>query len=86
MKKSVITTAVGLASAIAFGAAHAAENPFAMKDLGNGYQVAEKAKDGKCGEGKCGSDKKDKDAKKAKDGKCGGDKKAKDGKCGGDKK
>jgi uncharacterized low-complexity protein len=91
MKKSVITTAVGLASAIAFGAAHAAENPFAMKDLGNGYQVAEKAKDGKCGEGKCGSDKKAKDAKcgsdkKAKDAKCGGDKKAKDAKCGGDKK
>ena len=79
MKKTVITTAVGLASAIAFGAAIAAENPFAMQDLGKGYQVAEKAKDGKCGEGKCGGD------KKAKDGKCGGDK-AKDGKCGGDKK
>ena len=49
MKKTVITTAVGLASAIAFGAAHAAENPFAMKDLGKGYQVAadDKAKDAK---------------------------------------
>jgi len=87
MKKTVITTAVGLASAIAFGAANAAENPFAMKDLGQGYQVAEKAKDGKCGEGKCGNDKKAKEEqKKGKDAKCGGDKKAKDAKCGGNKK
>jgi len=76
MKKTVITTAVGLAGAIAFGAAQAASNPFAMKDLGNGYQVAQKH---------------DKEAEKGKDAKCGGDKKAKDkkakdAKCGGDKK
>jgi len=67
-KKSVLTTAIGLAGALAFGAAHAAENPFAMQDLGKGYQVADKhmdgkcggdkKKDGKCGEGKCGGDKK----------------------------
>ena len=59
MKKTLITTAVGLASVIAFGAVHAAENPFAVKDLGKGYQVAadDKAKDGKCGEGKCGAKK-----------------------------
>ena len=68
-------------------------NPFAMNDLHSGYtQLAEMPKDGKCGEGKCSSDK----AKpKTKDGKCGegkampkegkcGDKepKAKEGKCG----
>jgi uncharacterized low-complexity protein len=77
--EKTVVAALGLAGAIAFGAAQASENPFALKDLGNGYQVADKAKDGKCGEGKCGGDKKD---KKAKDGKCGGDKKGKDGKCG----
>jgi len=71
-KKAVVTAAVGLVSALAFASAHAAENPFAMKDLGKGYQVAEKAKDGKCGG----------DMKKGKDGKCGNEKKMKDGKCG----
>lgn len=39
------------------------------------------AKEGKCGEGKCGADK----AKKEGEGKCGGDKAGKEGKCGGDK-
>jgi uncharacterized low-complexity protein len=96
------TKAVALAVTSAFvlsiGAAtvNAAENPFAIKSLSSGYQVADnhadKAKDGKCGEGKCGHG--DKDAK-AKDGKCGEgkcgaemkdgaktDAKAKDGKCG----
>jgi uncharacterized low-complexity protein len=91
------TKAVALAVSSAFlltmGAAtvNAAENPFAIKSLSSGYQVADnhadKAKDGKCGEGKCGADK-----AKAKDGKCGEgkcgenmkktDAKAKDGKCG----
>lgn len=45
--------------------------------------AAKKMKDGKCGEGKCGADKKGKKAntkKKGKEGKCG------EGKCGGDKK
>jgi uncharacterized low-complexity protein len=72
-------------------AATAGNNPFAMNDLHSGYsQVAEMAKDGKCGEGKCSSDKQ---AKKAKDAKCGADKakaeeeakKAKEAKCGGNK-
>ena len=90
-----VALAVSGAFALSIGAAavNAAENPFAIKSLSNGYQVAdhhEKAKDGKCGEGKCGHG--DKDAK-AKDGKCGegkcgaemkkdGAEKAKDGKCG----
>ncbi len=81
-KKTVLTTAIGLAGALAFGAVNAAENPFAMQDLGKGYQVADKHMDGKCGgdkkkDGKCGGD-----MKKGKDGKCGNEKKMKDGKCG----
>jgi uncharacterized low-complexity protein len=80
-----IALAVSSAFVLSIGATavNAAENPFAIKSLSSGYQVADnhadKAKDGKCGEGKCG-------AEKAKDGKCGegkcGAEKAKDGKCG----
>ncbi len=65
-------------------ALNAADNPFKLDSLKNGYQVADndKAKEGKCGgdkakEGKCGGTRR-------RDGKCGGDK-AKEGKCGGDK-
>jgi uncharacterized low-complexity protein len=81
-KRTALTLALGTAFAASLAAApaiNAAENPFKLDSLKNGYQVAEKdkAKEGKCGEGKCGGD-------KAKDGKCGGDK-AKEGKCGGDK-
>jgi uncharacterized low-complexity protein len=68
--------------------ANAAENPFAMTDLGSGYKVAGGA-EGKCGEGKCGGDKAKSDKKKegkCGEGKCGGDKaksdKKKEGKCG----
>ena len=95
MKKSnevklVITALSAGIAAFSIGAAQAA-NPFAATDLGQGYMVAAahaKEKDGKCGEGKCGAKKGEKDAK-AKDGKCGEGKcgakketKAKDGKCG----
>lgn len=67
-------------------------NPFAMSDLHSGYtQLAEKAKDGKCGEGKCSADKL-KAKQKATEGKCGEDKvkevakpKTGEGKCGGAK-
>lgn len=41
----------------------------------------QQVKDGKCGTGKCGSDKTAKDGKCG-TGKCGSDKTAKDGKCG----
>jgi uncharacterized low-complexity protein len=51
------------------------QSPFAMQDLGSGYMVAEHH-EGKCGEGKCGGE------KKAAEGKCGGEKKAAEGKCG----
>lgn len=96
MKHSkTLSLAVGAAfAAVALTpAAFAAGNPFAMQKLDSGYQLAaadaDKKADGKCGEGKCGADKKA-DMKK-KDGKCGEGKcgagmkaesKKKDGKCG----
>ena len=103
-KKSSITLAIGAAFAVTAGlptVTHAADNPFAMQKLDSGYQLAakhmaapeaDKKKDGKCGEGKCGGSKPA--AEKMKDGKCGGaDNKAKmkdgkcgEGKCGGTKK
>ena len=94
------TKRVSLAIGSAFAAialtpvAHAADTPFGATKLEAGYQLAQadtKKMDGKCGEAKCGADKKAMDDKK-KDGKCGeakcgADKKAmddkkKDGKCG----
>ena len=99
--KSTAAKAVALAVSSAFvlsiGAVtvNAAENPFAIKSLPSGYQVADakEMKDGKCGEGKCGAEMKKEGAKEMKDGKCGegkcgadmkkeGAEKAKDGKCG----
>jgi len=73
-------------------AGFAAENPFGMKALTKGYMVADA--EGKCGEGKCGGDKKAGAAttddgqaaapaagdEKATEAKCG------EGKCGADKK
>ena len=84
-----VAFAVGSAFILSIGAATviAAENPFAIKSLSSGYQVADnhvdKAKDGKCGEGKCGAEMKKEGAKtdaKMKDGKCG------EGKCGAEMK
>ena len=89
MKKKSISLALSTALGTAFiaGAAlspavHAADNPFGMQKLDGGYQLAQaktddKKKDGKCGEGKCGAEKKT--VEKKKDGKCG------EGKCGADK-
>lgn len=72
-----ITSAIVLSVGVAI--VNASENPFAIKTLSNGYQVADhhegKAKDGKCGEAKCGTEMKDKEPAKA-------DAKTKDGKCG----
>lgn len=84
-KNTVLSLAVGAALASSLTVAHAAENPFAMKNMEKGYMLAdagEKAKEGKCGgdkkttEAKCGGDMKTKEAK------CGGDKKAVEAKCG----
>jgi uncharacterized low-complexity protein len=82
--QKTISLAIGSAFALSIAATtvNAAENPFAMKSLSSGYQVAEhheKTKDGKCGTGKCGSS-----MKKEAEGKCSADK-AHEGKCGGDK-
>lgn len=67
-KKTLISVAVGSAFAASLGVvplATAAENPFALQSLDQGYMVADKAmKEGKCGEGKCGN-------KKMGEGKCG---------------
>ena len=83
-KLTPLAAAVGVtlaASLATLPLASAADNPFSMKDIGSGYKVA---KDGSCGEGKCGG------KKGKKDGKCGDKKGKKDGKCGegkcGDKK
>ena len=75
MNKTTLTLAFAAALTTA-GIAQAA-NPFALDRLDGGYQLASadtKAKEGKCGEGKCGGAK-----PKAKEGKCG------EGKCGGKK-
>lgn len=81
--QKTIALAIGGAFALSVAATtvNAAENPFAMKSLSSGYQVAdhheEKMKDGKCGAGKCG-------AEKAKEGKCSAEK-ATEGKCSAEK-
>lgn len=87
MKISNKNIALALSGAFALSIAattvNAAENPFAIKALSSGYQVAdhhEKMKDGKCGEGKCGAEMKKEMGEKAQDGKCG------EGKCGDHKK
>jgi uncharacterized low-complexity protein len=93
-KSSALTLAVGsafAASLLSVQPAAAGDNPFELETLKTGYQVAaaDKDKEGKCGEGKCGGDKKKEGAcggGKKKDGACGGDKKDKEGACGGDKK
>ena len=81
--KQILSLAIGSAFAAATLSplAHAADNPFGATRLEAGYQLAQadtKGKDGKCGEAKCGADKKA--AEKKKDGKCG------EAKCGADQK
>jgi len=80
MKKQIALGAFTAAAVALSPLASAAENPFQIGKLEAGYQLAQadaKAKDGKCGEAKCGAEKK---ADKKKDGKCG------EAKCGADKK
>lgn len=86
MKASKSTLALvvsgAFAASIAATSVTAAENPFALKPLSSGYMVAEhhgeKDKEGKCGTGKCGAEKKD--MKTDAEGKCG------TGKCGAEMK
>lgn len=79
-----IALAIGGAFALSIAATsvNAADNPFAVKALSSGYQVADnhtgKMKDGKCATGKCGANKKvamEKEMmEKNKEGKCSADK------------
>jgi len=85
--QKTISLAIGGAFALSIAAAtvNAAENPFALKSLSSGYQVAEhdaKGHDGKCATGKCGANKKK--AEKAKEGSCSADK-MKEGSCSAEK-
>ena len=84
MKKTLTTLSIvgtafaaGLAASNVALAKDAGANPFAMNELSSGYMQV--AKEGKCGEGKCGGMKKD-----STEGKCGDSMKkgAKEGKCG----
>ena len=81
-----IALAVGGAFLLSVGTATfaAAENPFSIKPLSSGYQVADadmkKMKDGKCGTGKCGANKKKMMEKMAAEGKCSAEK-MKEGGC-----
>lgn len=100
MNNTQKTIALAISSAFALSIAattvNAAENPFAVKSLSSGYQVADhhemKAKDGKCGAGKCGANKKKTEkmkegacsAEKMKEGACSADK-AKEGACSAEK-
>lgn len=84
IKKSTLTIVLGstFAASLTAPPVVAAQNPFSLQRLDQGYMVAEtgqKAKDGKCGENKCGANK-----AKDKEGKCGGakDAKSEEGKCG----
>ncbi|MDO8267685.1 MAG: hypothetical protein Q7T32_07610 [Moraxellaceae bacterium] len=94
---STLTPIAAVLAVSLSGVSQAAENPFAAKPLSSGFTVAahhEAGKEGKCGEGKCGTKADDKSAKEGKcgEGKCGtkkdaadakkDDKAAKEGKCG----
>ncbi|MEM1410927.1 MAG: hypothetical protein AAGH19_01110 [Pseudomonadota bacterium] len=73
---------VAFVSSLAVSTTAAADNPFELSDLDAGYMLADghgdKGEEGKCGEGKCGTD--------GEEGKCGegkcGDDKGEEGKCG----
>jgi uncharacterized low-complexity protein len=96
-KIAAISSAVALS--VAAAAAQAVDNPFELKTLGQGYQVADadKATEGKCSDGKCSAEMKNsKDSSgssdkakhshhhdKAKDGSSA--EKMKDGSCSADK-
>jgi uncharacterized low-complexity protein len=78
LSPAILTLGVTLVGAT-FGVQ--AGNPFAAQELASGYSLAadEKAKDGSCGEAKCGADMKEKTESKAAEGKCGADKAVKEG-------
>ncbi|TMP38302.1 hypothetical protein CWB80_22565, partial [Pseudoalteromonas sp. S1650] len=63
-----------LVGASSFVATDSIAIPFEFQHMQAGYQLD--AAEGKCGEGKCGGDKKAEKEGKCGEGKCGGDKKA----------
>lgn len=78
LKKTIkpVSLAAGLAlagSLAGVSVAQADANPFGMTALSSGYMAMSSDSEGKCGEGKCGGDKKDAEGKCG-EGKCGGDK------------
>jgi uncharacterized low-complexity protein len=91
-KQASVALSVCTTLAAAIGTAQAAlpvdQSPFAIRDVGSGYMLAESHVEGKCGEGKCGGKKESEG--KCGEGKCGGNKttegKCGEGKCGGEKK
>ena len=59
-KKTAVSLAIGSAFATSIAlapVASAADNPFEMDSLKDGYQIVadNKSREGKCGEGKCGA-------------------------------
>lgn len=76
---SAVMGAAFMASASLAPLASAADATFAATSLESGYTLADNT-EGKCGEAKCGTDKKAKGEGKCGEGKCG------EGKCGADKK
>jgi len=77
-----VALAAGASFAISLAAspvAMADSNPFGMTKLSN--EAPMQLASGKCGEGKCGGSKGEKEGKCG-EGKCGGDKGKKEGKCG----
>ena len=84
-KLNPVAVVLGTTFAVSMSASpivNAADNPFSVTHLSNGYMVANNA-EGKCGEAKCG-DKKEAEGKCG-EGKCGEKRKAHEGKCGDDK-
>ncbi|WP_434352837.1 hypothetical protein VH441_06430 [Psychrobacter sp. HD31] len=76
MKSNTIVKTLAVSSLITLGVTACTGNPFQADSMDKGYEM--KKAEHKCGEAKCGADKKA-------DGNCGGDKKA-DHSCGADKK
>ncbi|PXX50940.1 hypothetical protein SAMN05660489_06344 [Pseudomonas sp. LAMO17WK12:I10] len=84
LASSVFATALLGAASVSV---QAAQNPFAVQELSSGYSLAaaEKAKEGSCGESKCGGSSKPaatKDGKASHEGSCGAEAKGKEGSCG----
>jgi len=80
IKPVAAVAGVAFVSSLAVSTTAAADNPFELTDLDAGYMLAggDKGEEGKCGEGKCGSD-----GEKGEEGKCG-EEKGEEGKCGSD--